>query len=60
MFGNIDTKVRPIRLVYLVDPDSAEQVKGAIRLSSTLWGGTYFPILPLYKRMITRPDRSLS
>src|SRR5713101_1813735 len=51
MFGNIDTKVRPIRLAYLVDPDNAAQVKEAIRLSSTLWGGMYFPILPLHKRM---------
>lgn len=51
MFGSIDTKVRPVRLAYLVDPDNAEQVREAIRLSSTLWGGMYFPILPLYKRM---------
>jgi hypothetical protein len=51
MFGTIDTKVRPIKLAYLVEPDSAEQVRNAIRLSSSLWGGMYFPILPLYKRM---------
>ena len=53
MFGNIDAKVRPIKLAHLVDPDNAEQVRNAIRLSSTLWGGMHFPILPLYKRMPT-------
>jgi len=51
MFGTIETKARPIKLAYLVEPDSAEQVRDAIRLSSSLWGGMYFPILPLYKRM---------
>lgn len=53
MFGTIETKARPIKLAYLVEPDSAEQVRNAIRLSSSLWGGMYFPILPLYKRVPT-------
>lgn len=51
MFGTIDIKVRPIRIAYIVDPNNTEQVREAIRLSSTLWGGVYFPIIPLYKRM---------
>ncbi len=51
MFGTIETKARPIKLAYLVEPDTAEQVRNAIRLSSSLWGGMYFPILPLYQRM---------
>jgi hypothetical protein len=51
MFGTIDINVRPIRLAYLVDPGNAAQVREAIRLSSTLWGGPYFPIIPMYKRM---------
>ncbi len=59
MFGSIDTKLRPIKLACLVDPDSAEQVRNAIRLSSSLWGGIYFPILPLYKRMPTTWKDSL-
>lgn len=48
MFG---TKVRPIRLAHLVDPNDPGQVREAIRLSSTLWGGSYCPIITLYKRM---------
>ena len=51
MVGNVDTRVRPLKLAYPVDPSNKEQVREAIRLSSTLWGGVYFPIIPLYKRM---------
>src|SRR6267378_1483769 len=51
MVGNVDIKVRPIKLAYLVDPGNKDQVREAIRLSSTLWGGVYFPIIPSLKRM---------
>ena len=51
MFGSIDIKTRPLKLAYLVDPKNGNQVRDAIRLSSTLWGGDYFPIIPLHKRM---------
>jgi hypothetical protein len=37
-------------MAYLVDPNGAAQVRGAIRLSSTLWGGSYCPIIPVYRR----------
>lgn len=51
MVGNVDIKVRPLKLAYLVDPNKKEQVREAFRLSSTLWGGVHFPIVPFYKRM---------
>jgi hypothetical protein len=51
MFGSIDIKTRPLKIAYLVDPNNAKQTREAIRISSTLWGGDYFPIIPLYKRM---------
>jgi hypothetical protein len=51
MFGNLEIKTRPLRLAYLVNPNDARQVREAIRLSSTLWGGSTFPIIPLYKRI---------
>jgi hypothetical protein len=51
MFGSVDIKTRPLKLAFLVDPNSSKQVREAIRLSSTLWGGVYFPIIQLYKRM---------
>src|SRR5688500_10078512 len=49
--GNINLKIRPIKLAFLVDPDNAKQVREAIRLSSTIWGGAHCPIIPLHKRM---------
>jgi len=51
MFGTIDVRIRPIRIAHLVDPNNGEQVREAIRLSSTLWGGAFFPIIPLHKKM---------
>ena len=51
MFGSIDVKTRPIKLAHLVDPNNNDQIREAIRLNSTLWGGAYFPIIPLYKKM---------
>jgi hypothetical protein len=51
MIGTIDIKVRPLKLALLVDPGSTQQIREAIRIASSLWGGMYFPIIPLYKRM---------
>jgi hypothetical protein len=51
MIGSIDIKTRPLKLALLVDPNSGKQLRDAIRLASTLWGGAYFPIIPLHKRM---------
>ncbi len=51
MIGSIDIKTRPLKLAFLVDSASGKQVRDAIRLASTLWGGSYFPIIQLYKRM---------
>ena len=51
MLGTVDIKLRPLRLAFLVDPGNVKQAREAIRLASTLWGGAYCPIIPLYKRM---------
>jgi hypothetical protein len=50
-FGSITTRVRPIRVGFLVDPTNAADVYRAISLSTSLWGGTYNPIIPAYRRM---------
>lgn len=50
-FGSINLKIRPIKLAFLVDPNNAKQVREAIQLSSTVWGGVYCPIIPLHKKM---------
>ncbi|MEK7554917.1 MAG: hypothetical protein AAB518_02970 [Patescibacteria group bacterium] len=50
-FGSVNLKIRPIKIAFLVDSNNAKQVREAIQLSSTLWGGAYCPIVPLYKQM---------
>lgn len=49
MIGTIDIKARPIKFAYLVEPNKPTQIKEAIQLSTTLWGGDFSPIIPLYK-----------
>lgn len=51
MLGTVDIKLRPLRFAFLVDPGNAQQVREAIRLASTLWGGAYCPIIALHRRM---------
>lgn len=51
MFGSVAFKARPIRLAYLVEPNDTTHVREAIRLSSTLWGGAHFPMIPYSKRL---------
>lgn len=50
MIGTAHLKVRPIKLAFLVEPSNANHVRQAIRLASGLWGGTFFPIIPLNSR----------
>ena len=49
MSVSVEINTRPIRFAFLVDPDNPEQVRRAVRLSSTLWGGLYFPIIELHE-----------
>lgn len=51
MSVSVEIKTRPIRLAFLVDPNNANQVREAVRLSSTLWGGAYFPIIEFHRRL---------
>jgi hypothetical protein len=49
MFGDIKIKSRPLRLAFLIRPDK-DELRKAIQINSTLWGGAYNPIVPLYHR----------
>jgi len=61
MIGSIDIKTRPLKLAFLVDSNSGKQVRDAIRLASTLWGGSYFPIIPLHKlQPVTGRDKPVN
>src|SRR6185436_16327592 len=50
MIGSVRVRTRPLKLAHLVEPGAGTQVRDAIRLSLSLWGGAYFPIIPLYRR----------
>lgn len=51
MFGTLELKSRPLRIGFLVDPSRATSIRKAIEISSTLWGGAYNPLIPVYKRL---------
>jgi len=50
MFGDVTVSSRPLRLAFLIKPTNEEFLK-AVQLNSTLWGGTFNPIIPLYRRV---------
>jgi hypothetical protein len=47
---NINQTIQPIRMVILIQPNRPKSFNRAIQLASSLWGGMYIPIFPLYKR----------
>ncbi len=49
-YGTVKIRVRPIRIAFLVDPADRAGVYRAIELSTFLWGGSYNPIIPSYRR----------
>ena len=49
-------RLRPLALGFIMNPDDSAGLIQAIELASTLWGGGFFPIIPLLKR-ITGPLR---
>lgn len=49
-YGSLRVRVRPIRFAFLVDPSESGAVYRAIELNSSLWGGSYNPIIPVYRR----------
>jgi len=51
MFGDIKVKSRPLRLAFIIPPDKVA-LQAAIEINSTLWGGSYNPIIPLYPRAL--------
>jgi hypothetical protein len=44
---SVRVSYRPIRVAWCIDEGSLEQFRIAIRLSSTLWGGKFNPIVPI-------------
>lgn len=50
MFGSINVKSRPLRLAFLIQPSDRETLKKVFQINSTIWGGTYNPVIPLYRQ----------
>ena len=48
--GNLDIKLRPLRLAFLIEGADKEGVLEAIRINTFLWGGSFNPIIPVFKR----------
>jgi len=49
--GTIDIKLRPLKLAFLVDPNEKKAVLEAIKISTSLWGGVYNPIIPVFSKI---------
>src|SRR4029077_3796133 len=49
-------RLRPLTLGFIINPGDPAGLIQAIELASTLWGGGFFPIIPLLRR-ITGPLR---
>lgn len=47
---NITQILRPIRLAFLIQPNKKQSYLRAVRVSSSLWSGRYFPIFPIHKK----------
>lgn len=52
--GTVTIRVRPLRVGFLVDPADRAGLYRAIELSTFLWGGSYNPIIPAYRRTPTK------
>jgi hypothetical protein len=50
-FGEIKITLRPLKLAMLVDPGDSDALMQAIKLNTFLWGGTYNPIIPLFRQV---------
>ena len=48
--GTVTIRVRPLRVGFLVDPADRAGLYRDIELSTFLWGGSYNPIIPAYRR----------
>jgi hypothetical protein len=49
--ASLKVKLRPIRLAFVVDLADQHAILAAIEASSFLWGGTFNPIIPFYRRL---------
>ncbi|MGC1300915.1 MAG: hypothetical protein WA840_00950 [Caulobacteraceae bacterium] len=46
----VDLRYRPLRVAWVIGPDDIGAFRAAVRLSHTLWGGRYNPIIPVSRQ----------
>jgi hypothetical protein len=49
--GSLKVKLRPLRLAFVVEPNDRASLLLAIQTTTFLWGGSYNPIIPFYRRL---------
>jgi len=52
--NTVTIRVRPLRVAFLVDPIDHQGLYHAVELSTFLWGGSYNPIIPAFRRTPTK------
>ena len=53
-YGSYNIRVRPLRVGFIVDPSDRAGLYRAIELNTFLWGSSYNPIIPAYRRIPTQ------
>ncbi|MEK7151744.1 MAG: hypothetical protein AAB784_03485 [Patescibacteria group bacterium] len=51
MRGTTNVKLRPIKFAFLVNPNDSKSLAKALELNSSLWGGSYNPIIPTFQKI---------
>ena len=51
---HVNVRLRPIKLAFLIDPSDTDSILRAIELNTCLWGGTFNPLIPTYRRLPKR------
>lgn len=51
MFLGINQTTAPIKIGILIKPNSRTNFKKALEIASSMWGGFFFPIIPIYKNI---------
>jgi hypothetical protein len=48
---NIDVRLRPVRIAFLVRPDDGKKALEIFRINTCLWGGSFNPVIPFFRRV---------
>lgn len=48
---HVNVRLRPIKLAFLIDPSDTAALLRAIEINTCLWGGTFNPLIPTFRRL---------